>query len=96
MKQKLTTSRNQFDFELPHQEFHFELQIKGERYDQLHWLKYTIVSKYKRTGKIEKTEFDVADANSYPPLDFSKICSNYSACSMEPLKEILNEYNTLI
>ena len=80
-------SENTIDFEWPKQEFYFELQIQGKQCDQLHWLKYTISSIYKRTGKVEHTEVDVKDANNYPPLQFSKMYGNYLNHSVNPLKE---------
>ena len=80
-------SENTIDFEWPKQEFYFELQIQGKQCDQLHWLKYTISSIYKRTGKAEHTKVDMKDANNYPPLQFSKMYGNYLNHSVNPLKE---------
>lgn len=65
----------QYVFEVPDQVFHFEMQIKGKNFNQLHWLNYAVASRYKSTGKSQQTEFDVKDIYSYPPLHFSRVKS---------------------
>jgi hypothetical protein len=75
-------------FEIPDQVFHFELQIKGKKFKQLHWLSYAVVSRYKSTGRTQQTEFNVKDVNDYPPLHFSRVKSYGYTESINPLKKL--------
>lgn len=75
-------------FEVPDQVFHFEMQIKGKKFNQLHWLNYAVVSIYKSTGKTQQTEFNVKDIYSYPPLYFSRVKSYGDTESIDPMKQI--------
>lgn len=75
-------------FEVPDQVFHFEMQIKGKKFNQLHWLNYAVVSRYKSTGKTQQTEFNVKDIYSYPPLYFSRVKSYGDTESIDPMKQI--------
>ena len=38
-----------------------EMQIKGKKFNQLHWLNYAVVSRYKSTRKSQQSEFNVKD-----------------------------------
>ena len=51
----------EYVFEVPDQVFHFEMQIKGKKFNQLHWINYAAVSRYKSTGKTQQTEFNIKD-----------------------------------
>ena len=65
-----------------------EMQIKGKKFNQLHWLNYAVVSRYKSTGKTQQTEFNVKDIYSYPPLYFSRVKSYGDTESIDPMKQI--------
>ena len=78
----------EYVFEVPDQVFHFEMQIKGKKFNQLHWINYAAVSRYKSTGKTQQTEFNIKDVYTYPPLHFSKVKSYKCKESDNPLNQL--------
>ena len=63
-----------------------EMQIKGKKFNQLHWLNYAVVSRYKSSGKSQQSEFNVKDPYVYPPLHFSRVRSYSHPEAFEPLR----------
>jgi len=75
--------RNPYVFEVPDQNFHMELEIKGKRHQKLHWLGYSILSKYK-DGREQLSDLDVTNINNYPTMVFSPV-NSYTSETFQPL-----------
>jgi len=75
--------RNPYVFEVPDQNFHMELEIKGKRHQKLHWLGYSILSKYK-DGREQLSDLDVTNINNYPTMIFSPV-NSYTSETFQPL-----------
>jgi len=71
-------------FEVPDQDFHFEMEIKGQRNQHLQWLCYNVISKYKN-GREQVSEIRVSDPNNYPNMHFSRVKS-YTSETFQPLQ----------
>lgn len=76
-------SRNPYVFEVPEQDFHMELEISGKRNQQLQWLWYNVISKYKN-GREQISSIDVSNPNNYPTMHFSRVKS-YTLETLQPL-----------
>jgi len=76
-------SRNPYVFEVPDQNFHMELEIKGKRHQKLHWLGYSVLSKYK-DGREQLSDLDVTNINNYPTMIFSPV-NSYTSETFQPL-----------
>jgi len=76
-------SRNPYVFEVPEQNFHMELEIKGKKHQKLHWLGYSILNKYK-DGREQLSDLDVTNITNYPTMIFSPVKS-YTTETFQPL-----------
>jgi len=74
-KRKKKKNERPYVFEVPEMVLHFELQIEGKKFKQMHWVNYATTSKYKSTGREQTTEFDVRNENNFPSLHFSVVRS---------------------
>jgi len=80
---KKKSKKDPYVFEVPDQNYHMELEIKGKRHQQLHWLCYSVLSKYK-DGREQLTDLDVTNLNNYPTMIFSQVKS-YTSETFQPL-----------
>lgn len=85
-KRRRNRNAKQYVFEVPDVVLHFELQIQGKKFKQLHWINYAITTKYKSSGKEQTTQFDVKNENNFPALHFSVVKSYRSLVSSAPLE----------
>ena len=60
-----------------------ELEIKGKKYQKLHWLGYSILSKYK-DGREQLSDLDVTNLNNYPTMVFAPV-NSYTTETFQPL-----------
>jgi len=72
-----------YEFEVPDQNYHMELEIKGKKYQKLHWLGYSILSKYK-DGREQLSDLDVTNLNNYPTMVFAPV-NSYTTETFQPL-----------
>jgi len=84
-KRGRNNNKKQYVFEVPEQVLHFELEIRGKRHKQLHWLSYAMTNRWRSTGREQVSEFDVNNVNNYPPLHFSLVKSYRSLVANAPL-----------
>lgn len=69
-------NQTNYVFEVPEQDFLFELELSGRRYQRLHWKSYTVVSRYlSGAGPEQRSEFDVNNQSTFPLLHFSPVKS---------------------
>lgn len=61
-----------------------ELELKGKRFNQLHWLRYQVINIYKN-GTRQYSDIDVSSSANFPPLYFSRVQS-YANHSDLPLQ----------
>ena len=60
-----------------------ELEIKGKKHQKLHWLGYSIMSKYK-DGREQLSDLDVTNLNNYPTMVFAPV-NSYTTETFQPL-----------
>merc|ERR1711934_635263 len=75
--------KSPYEFEVPDQNYHMELEIKGKKYQKLHWLGYSILSKYK-DGREQLSDLDVTNLNNYPTMVFAPV-NSYTTETFQPL-----------
>lgn len=63
--------------------FFQELEIKGKKNQKLHWLGYSILSKYK-DGREQLSDLDVTNLNNYPTMVFVPV-NSYTTETFQPL-----------
>jgi len=78
-------AQQKYVFEVPDQDFHFELEIKGKKNQQLQWLCYNVISKYKKSGREQIADIDVSNPYNYPIMYFSRVKS-YISETVYPLR----------
>jgi len=75
--------RDEYEYEVPEQDYHLEFYIKGPHFKKLHWKNYNIVSKYKN-GSERVDQIDMIQ-KSFPVMKLKSVGS-YHFESSSPLK----------
>merc|ERR1712071_296669 len=74
--------REEYNFEVPNQDFHIEFQLRGEKWHTLQWTKYVMLSNYS-SGREQVDTFDTNNTRNYPRLDFNRVgCYHFETTSI--------------